>query len=111
MELVEAGAEAEAEAEAEAAEPVALVLVLFLVLALVARKLALSGPTEALAAGPRALELELDSCEWLLELRECRAGTECRASDVELGRRACCFSRRAALAKLLSRGSAPRVLE
>lgn len=110
MELVEAGAEA----EAEAAEPVALVLVLFLVLALVAglsRKLALSGPTEALAAGPRALELELDSCEWLLELRECRAGTECRASDVELGRRACCFSRRAALAKLLSRGSAPRVLE
>lgn len=92
-------------------------LALALVLALAAedaglsRKLALSCPTEALAAGPRALELELDrSCEWLLELRECRAGTKGKASDVELGRRAC-FSRREALAKLSRGRGAPRVLE
>lgn len=79
------------------------------------RGLALSSPTEALAAGPWALELELlvlDSCEWLLELRECRCELElgsAAASDVDWGRRAC-LSRRAVLDALLSRGTGAATL-
>lgn len=80
------------------------------------RGLALSSPTEALAAGPWALELELvlDSCEleWLLELRECRCELELgsvAASDVDWGRRAC-LSRRAVLEALLSRGTGAATL-